>query len=207
MGVVVSCLVSCVIGCDKEVKTDEAPMETASIESKGAPEDAPAEALKASPKEEAPKAAKIQGECVKDVKADAVARLTNKLTDVMESDEIEASVQVRDFADLDGDGASEMEATVFPYASNMEVVLYLSNQGCAVYAGDFLASSIEASSEKSEPGAIKRVRTWTKGGCAGLEGDFETYAFDGAKKMFVGAETISCSCDLTKDRPKECPTP
>ncbi len=211
------CLVS-LVACDKdkpaeEPKNDEAAKsDEAEKKDESAKQDAADKDDEAPKNEDKPKASgptPIEGECVKDIKADAVARLSRKLDGEFEASEIAGRTNVREFAeDLDGDGEPEQEAAFFAYASNMESVLYLSNSGCAVHAGTFLVTSLSASEEKAQEGERRDIVTWTRGGCAGLEGDHVTYGFDAAKKRYVSKKKVSCDCnDKDPKRDPMCPKP
>ena len=213
------CLAS-LLGCEKEKPAEEPKSDEAVEEKDGAKKkdeaakgsdekDESAKKDDASAKTGEGATKKIEGECVKDIKAHAVARLAKKLDGEFEEDEIKNRLQVRDFGeDLDGDGQPDKEAAFFAYAANQEIVLYLSNSGCAVPVGDFMVTGLSATKEAAKPGAIRGIESWTKGGCAGLEGDLVTYAFDPAKKTYASAKTVSCDCNA--EDPKRdplCPKP
>ena len=203
-----ACLVS-LVGCDKNRPADDPMAEEAAETEEAAEGEGGSEEKGEVAGDDADAPEPIEGECVEDIKAHAVSRLAKKLMGEVEAGEIEGALQVRDFAeDLDGDGEPEKEAAYFAYAYNMEVVLYMSNSGCAVPVGDFMVTSLSPLEAEVKPGEIKGVQAWTKGGCAGLEGDLVTYAFDPAKKTYASTKTVSCGCDVEDpERDPLCPKP
>jgi hypothetical protein len=113
-------------------------------------------------------------------------------------------LSVRRLADVDGDGEGEWLVTHDPdcgVTGNCPHLLYRSS-GCVIFAGAFW-SAYESVLERTHR-RLHDLETWTKGGCAGLEGSIRRLQW--TSTGYRTYETIECSCDETDPaRHPDCP--
>jgi len=130
-------------------------------------------------------------ECTVSIEPDAVMRCRSL------GEEIEGSEGLhRDtIDDLDGDGVPETLLACMSHCGatgNCPFFLYLSHRGCARYGGELAGAMWQVLAETHF--GLHDVETWWKGGCAGMEGSFAHYSFDGTIYQDYGG--IQCSCPL-----------
>lgn len=115
-----------------------------------------------------------------------------------------ADLAVRRIPDVDGDGEEEWLVTHevdCGVTGNCPYLMYRSS-GCVFYAGAFW-SAYESVLARTR-GGVHDLETWTKGGCAGLEGAITRLRWTGLD--YRPYETVECDCNETDPaRPPDCP--
>jgi hypothetical protein len=136
--------------------------------------------------------------CIADPPAHLRAHLTAQERELMDMMIGDAGYE-QPLEDIDGDGVAErMLAWTCGATGNCQYRLYASNRGCTKVVGAFGALSVTLSATRHH--GLLDLEVWTKGGCAGLEGTWERYVFDGNRYAVV--ETKECPCPPGMAAPK-----
>ncbi|MCB9677824.1 MAG: hypothetical protein H6737_22160 [Alphaproteobacteria bacterium] len=127
--------------------------------------------------------------CV-DVDAHADAQLRAAADALPEDERRESATTPGEIADIDGDGQPEPTRIVNVSGSNFEAThhVYLSNRGCALYAGAVSASPDPAYLTVQDGGVL----AFLKGGCAGTEGVLVRHALEDGVLATTGRHMCAC---------------
>jgi hypothetical protein len=176
-------LFTLLLACDRNTQPDAKP--TAQEVEGGAAEasadvEGEATAPKAAESQPADPQPAAKAECIAKPKADAERRHGDSLEDL----------RVYDVEDLDDDGEKELTVASEGATGAGDHVLYLSNAGCWIFAGEFLGYVPERLSTSTN--GKRDFGNYEPNGCMNMEGSIDRYAWDGAK--YVVAKSVYCPC-------------
>lgn len=115
-----------------------------------------------------------------------------------------ACSSISDVADVDGDGMPEhdVELCLPPGGHVWDHYLYLSNRGCARFAGRLVAAELTAGEERHH--GVKDLETVGANGCAGNDFTWTRWAWDGG--AYRQADRATCQLCTDSWAPKPGPT-
>lgn len=139
-----------------------------------------------------------QGDCLSDTQAHALNEA--KASQPEDAESIDKSrLSSTTIEDLDQDGKPEqLWIDEYSGTANMLHMLYLSNKGCTRYGGQLWVSAESIASMEEVHEGMRKLTTFAKDGCAGLEGAVQVMAW--SKDHYKVERTIRCACP--DDNPK-----
>jgi len=130
--------------------------------------------------------------CVADLPADARARWEDVFGEATDD------VAPEGTADLDGDGEDDtmiLAEWQCGVTGNCPRLVYVSGSGCWTYAGPLWTAYIDV--RPTVTGGMHDLETWTKGGCAGLEGEWAALRWAG--DHYEAVRSVECGCPYRDD--------
>jgi hypothetical protein len=198
----------------EDLPSPEAPVTTAALAT--APVGAPAVPVPVPPPPAAP-----ARDCIAHPAAHAAARWATEVGDALEPG---TELETWPLPDVDGDGRQErmlVAEVQCGVTGNCPRLLYLSGadggEDCWTYAGSLWTAMVDVAQDG--PSNPRDLITWTKGGCAGMEGGWARLSFrDGSYRV---SRSVECDCPYGEDgevivhlapsegsaRAPECPEP